>query len=208
MPQPPNSFPVQATAARWRRGPAALVTAAVAALVLWGPGTPAAQAHDELVATVPAAGATAPTAPAQVELEMSGTPQPLGTQVLVSGPDGAPVSEGEVELRETTVVQPLRADLPAGAYTVAWRVTSADGHQLTGEFSFTVAEGAAPAGDPAPDAPAPSTTDATATDATDATDATATDDSGSGVSPAVLGGGAALLAAGGVLGVRQLRRRS
>ncbi|MGY1652454.1 copper resistance CopC family protein [Geodermatophilus sp. SYSU D01119] len=207
-----STAPVQASSARASsahrgRGPAALVTAAVAALVLWGPGTPAAQAHDELVATVPAADATVPTAPAQVELQMSGTPQAVGTAVLVSGPDGTPVSAGDVELRDTAVVQPLRADLPAGAYSVAWRVTSADGHQLAGSFTFTVADGAAPADTPATDTPAADSpaADSPATDPASA--ASPPDDEGSAL-PAVLLGSGGLLAAGAVLGVRQLRRRS
>ena len=46
-------------------------------------------------------------------------------------------------MRGTTVTQPLAGGLPAGAYTVEWRVTSADGHPLSGTFGFTVAQGAA-----------------------------------------------------------------
>ncbi len=80
---------------------------AAAVLVLLGVGTPAALAHDALVATTPAASATLTTPPAQVELELSGPPQALGTQVVVTAPDGAVVSRGEPELRGSTVVQPL-----------------------------------------------------------------------------------------------------
>lgn len=125
---------------------------AAAVLVSLSTGTPAALAHDALVATTPAAGATLTTAPAQAELEFSGPPQALGTQVVVTAPDGAVVSRGEPELRGSTVVQPLADGLPAGAYTVAWRVTSSDGHPLSGTSAFTVAGNTAPT----PDAAAPS----------------------------------------------------
>ena len=64
---------------------------AAAVLVLLGVGTPAALAHDALVATTPADDATLTTPPAQVELELSGPPQALGTQVVVTAPDGAVV---------------------------------------------------------------------------------------------------------------------
>ena len=131
-----------------------MLTAAVLALL--GAGTPAALAHDALVATTPAPDTTLDTAPAQVELELSGPPQALGTQVVVTAPDGAVVSQGEPELRGSTVVQPLAGGLPAGSYTVAWRVTSSDGHPLSGTSAFTVARSAAPTADPAPGVGGPS----------------------------------------------------
>ncbi|SFO75617.1 hypothetical protein SAMN05660464_0992 [Geodermatophilus dictyosporus] len=207
--------------------PAALLLVLGAALVLLGTGVAPAAAHDELVGSVPAAGATVP-APAQVELQLSAPAQALGTQVLVSGPDGAAVSEGPAALAGSTVVQPLRADLPAGGYTVEWRVTSSDGHPLEGAFSFTVTGPAtaaptagrppstAPPAAPAPAAPAaadPATSDPAASDpaASDpaASDpaASGADGAGAGVSPAWLAGGG-LLAAAAVLGTRSLRRRS
>ena len=105
-------------------------------------------------ATSPAAGATVAEAPDALELEFTGEPLPLGTLVAVTGPDGAPVSSGEAEIRGTTVVQPIDDDLPAGAYRVEWRSTSSDGHPLSGTFDFTVTEGDAapprPATSPAP----------------------------------------------------------
>jgi methionine-rich copper-binding protein CopC len=134
-------------------GRAAVVPAA--ALLLLGAGTPAALAHDQLVATVPQAGTTAPTAPTRVELQLDGAPQALGTQVVVTAPDGTAVSLGEPGLRGSTVVQPLPDGLAGGVYTVAWRVTSSDGHPLSGSYSFTVAADPAVAGHAAPVPPAP-----------------------------------------------------
>jgi hypothetical protein len=71
--------------------------------------------------------------------------QALGTEMVVLGPDGSTVSTGDAELVENTVSQALVTDLPAGLYTVQWRVTSADGHPLSGALTFTAATGTAPA---------------------------------------------------------------
>ena len=44
---------------------------------------------------------------------------------------------GPVEVHDAVVTQPVAAGAPAGEYTVRWRVTSADGHPITGSFRFT-----------------------------------------------------------------------
>ncbi len=171
---------------------ALLALAAALALLLVGAG-PAA-AHDEVVATTPAAQESVPTPPSAVELELSSPPQVLGTVVQVTGPDGSVVSEGEPEVLDTTVRQPLADGLPAGAYTVDWRVTSGDGHPITGSATFTAAAAASPApaapeadAGPAPD-PGTSTT---------VEDAPASVDTASAIrapSTGLLVGGGALLA--------------
>jgi methionine-rich copper-binding protein CopC len=132
---------------------ALLLVVATAALVLGGGS--AALAHDEVSATAPAARASVPTPPAEVVLTMSSPPQGLGTEVQVTGPDGAVVSEGPAEVLDDTVTQPLADGLPAGAYTVDYRVTSGDGHPISGSFGFTVAQGA-PSSSAAPSSAAPS----------------------------------------------------
>jgi len=148
---PPGGRP--AVGRGWARAP---LLAALATLFL-GLGVAPAQAHDALVASSPLGGAVLPTAPPAVQLEFSGTPLPLGTEVLVVGPDGRPVSAGNAEIRGTTVVQRLSEDLPAGAYAVEWRSASSDGHALTGTLDFSVTAGA-----PAAATPAASTGTATA----------------------------------------------
>ncbi|WP_167759140.1 copper resistance protein CopC [Blastococcus sp. TF02A_35] len=175
----------------WRVPRLLLGVAATALLLVAAPS--AALAHDGLVSSSPAADGEVGTAPSTVELRFTGEPLPLGTQVLVTGPDGAPVSEGPATIEGTAVVQPLAEPLPAGTYRVDWRSTSSDGHGLAGTYAFTVA-GTAPSAASAP----------AATDGVGATDA-----SGAASLPAVYPlAGAGLVGALGVLTARRLRRRS
>jgi len=113
---------------------AAAVVAVTAGLGLLG-ALPAS-AHDELVSTDPADGATVATAPDQVTLTFTDKAIALGTEVKVTAPDGSVVSTGDPQLGPTTVAQPLAPARPAGTYTVVWRVTSADGHPVSGTFHF------------------------------------------------------------------------
>lgn len=128
---------------------------ALAALVLLltALGASPAAAHNTLRSSDPADGATVTTAPPQVTLTFDQEALDLGTQVVVTGPDGVVVSDGPAQLVDTSVVQPLAATLPAGGYTVEWRVTSADGHPLSGALAFTATEAVGVAA-PSPEAPA------------------------------------------------------
>jgi len=162
-------------------------------------GTGPAQAHDALLRSNPATDAVVPTAPTTVELEFSNQPVPLGTEVLVLGPDGETVSTGPAEIRDTTVVQELSASLPAGAYTVEWRSTSSDGHPLAGSYGFTVAAGTSPSA-------AATTPSAASLEAAGA--GTPTQPAGDGPSVGWVLAGAVVLGAVAVLLARRLRSRS
>jgi len=98
--------------------------------------TPAA-AHDVLTSTSPAAGATLDAPPREVRLTFDQPAIALGTRVLVRGPAG-PCQSGPAMPLDDDVVQPLPPGCPAGAYTVSWRVTSLDGHPVSGSFGFLV----------------------------------------------------------------------
>lgn len=124
-----------------RPAPWAALLAALVALLLLAPAG-AASAHDQLTGSEPADGATVDEPPEEVVLTFSGEIAELGAQVVVADPDGATVSDGDPEVVGTEVTQALVADLPAGDYDVTWRVTSEDGHPISGTFGFTVAEGA------------------------------------------------------------------
>lgn len=127
-----------------------------------------ADAHNALQGTDPADGSTVDAPPARITLTFDQPAQALGTEIVVVGPDGSTVSTGDAELVDSTVSQALAADLPAGAYRVEWRVTSADGHPLSGSLAFTAAAGSA-AGTPAPTAPEPIEPTADPTTAAEAT---------------------------------------
>lgn len=115
----------------------------LAALIFAGGGTalasaPAAQAHDELVSTNPAAGAHLDSAPAELELTFSSALMDLGNQVQVLDADGRNWAEITLVLNRETLVQPLPGNMPAGEYSVRWRAVSSDGHPITGSYEFLV----------------------------------------------------------------------
>jgi methionine-rich copper-binding protein CopC len=173
--------------------------------VLLGAGTLPAQAHDALVGTVPLNTELLTAAPSTVEVSFTAEPLPLGTEVQVVGPDGVQASSGPAEIRGTTVVQPLAADLPAGGYDVQWRSTSSDGHALTGEFTFSIA--AAPTTPTAAAAAAPTTEPATPV-AADPQPAAADRPADSGSPTGWLVAGVLVLAALGALVAVRLRKRA
>jgi methionine-rich copper-binding protein CopC len=95
----------------------------------------AASAHDVLERTNPADGTSVDRLPGAVELTFSEEPVAIGTQVLVKGPSGN-VESGSPSIDGRVVTQPLDLDAPGGDYTVTYRVTSDDGHPVTGTFTF------------------------------------------------------------------------
>ena len=105
-----------------------------------------AQAHDELIGTDPAKDATVDALPAELTLTFS---------AAISGEDGASIVEvtdaagtaltdGAPSVPDNVLTQPLAGEA-SGAVTVLWKVVSSDGHPISGEFTFTVAGGSAPA---------------------------------------------------------------
>jgi methionine-rich copper-binding protein CopC len=108
-----------------------------------------AQAHDVLVRTEPADGAVLAAPPTQLRLVFEEQALRLGTGLRVTGPDGAVIATGPVQVVGSVVTQPLPSGLPAGRYGVVWRVTSADGHPVSGRFAFT-ATGASASGRSSP----------------------------------------------------------
>ena len=108
---------------------------------------PAAQAHDQLLESSPADGATLETAPEAIELTFSGEIAQVGAQVAVTGGDVESPLDGAPRTEGVMLVQDL-VELGPGSYDVLWRVTSSDGHPISGSFTFAVAgDGAAAAED-------------------------------------------------------------
>lgn len=118
-----------------------------------------AYAHDALKSSNPADGATLARPPAQVVLTFEEPPVELGAQLVVTGPDG-PVTTGSPRLDGDDVVADVQPGAPAGRYTVEWRVTSDDGHPVSGTFAFT-ASGPAAGATPSTVAPSPTVAEPT-----------------------------------------------
>ncbi|MFJ1865064.1 copper resistance CopC/CopD family protein [Streptomyces sp. NPDC088097] len=115
------------------------LVAVLCALVLGGAGP--APAHAGLSGSDPADGAVLDTAPERITLTFTES---------VSFPDGAlrvlspsnervdPRPPQHADGRDDTARVALRGNLARGTYTVAWRVVSADGHPISGAFTFSV----------------------------------------------------------------------
>lgn len=118
----------------------ALSALAVATLLItaWlGMAVPAA-AHTALIAADPAADASLSAGPARVSATFNEELQPEFAAMTVIGPDRNTWSAGNVQVRGAVVGVGLRPLGPSGVYTVNYRVTSADGHVVSGSWSFTV----------------------------------------------------------------------
>jgi len=137
---------------------ALLTCVAVGATLAW------AAVHIRLESSVPAAGDVVATAPERFELRFSGpVNEALSSLVLVdpSG-DSVDVTLGALLDDERMLVGDV-PELTGGEYLVLWKTVSADGHPVSGEFSFTYSGATAVADVPALEAgdesadPGPST---------------------------------------------------
>lgn len=96
-----------------------------------------AGAHTELTGSDPADGATVTSPPAAITLTFNEQVQAFLPTVVVTGPDGQPYTAGEPTPSGSTISAPLTPLGPAGPYTVAYRIVSADDHPVTGQIIFT-----------------------------------------------------------------------
>jgi hypothetical protein len=102
-------------------------------------GAPAADAHSVLISSTPAKGAAIAAAPAEVALVFNEPLERQFTELTVIGPDGVSHWEaGPVSIVDSKVSVPLGELGPAGGYTIRYRVTSADGHPVSGAIPFTL----------------------------------------------------------------------
>jgi methionine-rich copper-binding protein CopC len=110
----------------------------VVALAL-GPASPAS-AHAYLVRSTPAARAVVARSPERVQLWFNERLEPAYSRISVHARDGQRVDAGDVQVgpAEPTRLSVGVPALPAGAYTVKYRVLSVDGHVVEAEFGFTV----------------------------------------------------------------------
>ncbi|MEO8827189.1 copper resistance CopC family protein [Lapillicoccus sp.] len=123
---------------RWGRWVAVLLVS-VGVLIAPALTAPTASAHNDLESTDPAAGAVLAQVPATVTLTFGQLALGVGSEVVITGPNGQ-VQAGGPRLVDRTVAEDITAGAPAGQYRVLWRVTSADGHPVSGQFTFVANE--------------------------------------------------------------------
>jgi copper resistance protein C len=101
-----------------------------------------AAAHNVLIGSDPADGATLQSAPTTVKLTFDQPVQNFQPVMTVIGPDGQRYESGSPQIDSTVVSTGVNALPVAGAYTIAYRIVSADGHPVQGEVHFSLADGA------------------------------------------------------------------
>jgi copper transport protein len=112
-----------------------------------------AAAHAELVNTTPANGAQLTKPPSKVQMTFTESVNLLPDGIRLVDGAGAVVPTPDPTVAGGTVLWPMPTALPEGAYVVTFRVVSADGHPISGAFSFgigaaaTVSPGAATGGE-------------------------------------------------------------
>lgn len=115
-----------------------------------------ASAHNVLVSSDPADGATLDRVPTQVELVFDQPVQKQFGQVSVLSTDGSDWVAAAPSVVDATVTVALRPLEQTGDYVIAYRLVSADGHPVSGELTFTVtadALGLAPTVEPSASEP-------------------------------------------------------
>jgi methionine-rich copper-binding protein CopC len=119
---------------------AAAAVAAVACVAAFGAAT--ALAHDELKSTSPRTGATLARTPAAVTLTFEEPIGKLGKVTATRNGQGDLVKSARTMPRNAAkVVVTLKRPGPkkqAGTYRVGWRITSDDGHPVSGVVTFRV----------------------------------------------------------------------
>ena len=103
-----------------------------------------ALAHDGVQRSVPAKDAHLNVAPRSLRLTFGSVPNLAFVRVQLVGRNDSAVALGPLTLDSVrTVVADVIGALSAGTHRVKWQITGADGHPVRGEFTFTIAPGAA-----------------------------------------------------------------
>ncbi|MEV0868706.1 copper resistance protein CopC [Brachybacterium paraconglomeratum] len=189
---------------------AALFAALLAALLALGAP---AQAHDTLLESDPADGATLETSPEAITLTFSADVLEVSPLVRITDESGEQLAEVTPSVDGPVATATLEEPLPAGTSTVQWRVVSSDGHPIEGTFEVTVEQDAAaeetteaPAEESSPaEESAPAGTTTPAEEDEQATAEAAEDESGSSMTPLLIVLGVVVV--GAVVAVLLIMRR-
>jgi methionine-rich copper-binding protein CopC len=102
-----------------------------------------AWAHAARIAGDPADNAELAQSPPRVSATFNEEMQPEFAAMTVVGPDGGQWGQGTPTVDGAVISVGVRGGAPAGTYTVNYRATSADGHVVTGSWSYRVTPAAA-----------------------------------------------------------------
>lgn len=126
-----------------RKNLSALAAAVLTTLLLTGASvlgaaSPAA-AHDDLVSSYPQADSTIPDSPDEITLTFSGdlTDMEGASVIEVLDEQGSNIATDAPGISGASITQHL-VPAAAGLFTVRWKVVSADGHPISGEYSYSV----------------------------------------------------------------------
>ncbi|MGO1166111.1 MAG: copper resistance CopC family protein [Janibacter sp.] len=192
---------------RLRRAVAAGSLSVAALLLVATPAT----AHDHLVSSTPAEGATLDTAPDSIDLTFSGEIEQVGAAVELVTEDGSMVALDTPSARGDTLTSEVTGDLAAGEHTVRWKVVSADNHPISGALPFEVEESDASSATSAPTQDRPTEQQTTGTTAAETEATGGTETAGvpgtSAMTTVALGAGGLALAGGLLVLLHRLRSR-
>ncbi|GAA5141754.1 hypothetical protein GCM10023340_03980 [Nocardioides marinquilinus] len=189
-----------------------LTTVLATALALWATTTPA-HAHVTLVSSDPGPDEQLDDTPPGITLKFAGELEPVA-EVTVIGPDGSEQQSGTAIVSGDTVIQRISDLGGPGQYSITYRATSTDGHELAGESRFAVGEpveGADPSGAPTGRSTlTPEESDSASPDGAEPVEpvessAAADDDGGDSTLVWVIVGAGVLASVGGVLWWRRTR---
>jgi len=115
------------------RGPRSIAALTTIVVVSLGSGL---AAHNRLVRSSPAVGATLSVSPSAIGLWFAEAPLLGFSSVTVTGPDGTVKVVKVTTADDRSLIATLAQALAAGDYTVSWRTAGDDGHQVRGTRDF------------------------------------------------------------------------
>lgn len=174
---------------------------AAALLVL---ATPQAAAHTELLTSTPNGNTTLARLPERIKLTFSDAMTQKYAKIAVTAPDGKAAAAGDPDVTGKDVTLALDTGSPSGKYTVGYRVVSADGHPVSGSYTFTVEQASS---SPSPSHSAPKSESTPAAQAAPASEPDSTEGRSSGAGVSALAGVGGLVVIGAGVGAYVMRRR-
>jgi len=101
-----------------------------------------AQAHDSLLSSDPADGATLETSPEEIAFTFSADVLDVSPLVRITDESGTEIAEIVPTIDGPVATATLPEPLPAGTHTIQWRVVSSDGHPIEGTQTLTIEQDA------------------------------------------------------------------